>query len=267
MSKSKWTTILPSLLLLLVLLVPAMSIAASGFSDVPESNGFAADIDWLAAAGITKGCNPPVNDLFCPSANVTREQMAAFMHRLAVSQVVDAATVGGLTAAELTGQQGSPGGPGYVAGAYINTAFHGDGFPLEVEVELTDLAFVTVSAQASYGSDDSSALDIIGCGITSGNDYNYAQVGSWRYPTVSGYENPFPTCVTQALYALTPGTYTFRMSVIGTSATTYTDQGNILATVLPLGTNSAAATQSDPAALVEQNMSEVRPDRNLDSER
>ena len=42
---------------------------------------FEADIEKLAAAGITKGCNPPVNDRFCPDSKVTREQMAAFLVR------------------------------------------------------------------------------------------------------------------------------------------------------------------------------------------
>ncbi|MEA2022738.1 MAG: hypothetical protein U9N79_00455, partial [Actinomycetota bacterium] len=40
----------------------------------------------------TKGCNPPTNTKFCPSDNVTREQMSAFMHRLAINKVVDAKT-------------------------------------------------------------------------------------------------------------------------------------------------------------------------------
>ena len=42
---------------------------------------FQADIEWLAGAGITSGCNPPINDMFCPSSPVTRGQMAAFLHR------------------------------------------------------------------------------------------------------------------------------------------------------------------------------------------
>ena len=42
---------------------------------------FTADILWLAEEGITKGCNPPMNDEFCPTANVTRGQMAAFLVR------------------------------------------------------------------------------------------------------------------------------------------------------------------------------------------
>jgi len=42
---------------------------------------FEADIERLATAGITRGCNPPVNDRFCPDAKVTRGQMAAFLVR------------------------------------------------------------------------------------------------------------------------------------------------------------------------------------------
>jgi hypothetical protein len=42
---------------------------------------FENDIDKLGTAGITKGCNPPVNDMYCPGSVVTRGQMAAFLHR------------------------------------------------------------------------------------------------------------------------------------------------------------------------------------------
>jgi Tol biopolymer transport system component len=51
------------------------------FNDVPESNVFVGDIVWLAIQGITKGCNPPDNTLFCPGEYVTRGQMAAFLVR------------------------------------------------------------------------------------------------------------------------------------------------------------------------------------------
>ncbi len=75
-----------------VFVLPAVVSAAGGFTDVADTNTFKADIDWLAAANVTKGCNPPTNDKFCPGNTVTREQMAAFMHRLAVNKVVDANT-------------------------------------------------------------------------------------------------------------------------------------------------------------------------------
>lgn len=50
------------------------------FTDDNDST-FESDIEWLAAEEITKGCNPPTNDLFCPDDFVTRGQMAAFLHR------------------------------------------------------------------------------------------------------------------------------------------------------------------------------------------
>jgi Tol biopolymer transport system component len=61
----------------------ALGLAAvpdQGLVDV-EGSVFAADIDALYAAGITRGCNPPVNDRFCPEETVTRGQMAAFLNR------------------------------------------------------------------------------------------------------------------------------------------------------------------------------------------
>ena len=45
------------------------------------SSIFHDDINRLAAAGITRGCNPPANDRFCPGSAVTRAQMAAFLVR------------------------------------------------------------------------------------------------------------------------------------------------------------------------------------------
>ncbi len=52
-----------------------------GFDDVPASSVFFSDINWLAEQGITRGCNPPGNTLFCPGEFVTRGQMAAFLVR------------------------------------------------------------------------------------------------------------------------------------------------------------------------------------------
>jgi virginiamycin B lyase len=50
------------------------------FSD-DNTSTFELDIEWMAAEGITKGCNPPTNDRFCPDSTVTRGQMAAFLVR------------------------------------------------------------------------------------------------------------------------------------------------------------------------------------------
>lgn len=78
-----------------------------------EISVFVADIEWLAQTGVTKGCNPPFNDWFCPDETVTRGQMAAFLNRAlalapAESDFVDTggsifeADIGALAAAGIT---------------------------------------------------------------------------------------------------------------------------------------------------------------------
>jgi hypothetical protein len=66
-----------------LIVAPLTAVATHSFTDVSDSNTFHADIAWLADSGVTKGCNPPANTEFCPDDSVTREQMSAFMRRLA----------------------------------------------------------------------------------------------------------------------------------------------------------------------------------------
>jgi hypothetical protein len=101
-TRSRWLRTALVVIVMGVVLVPVAVGAAHQFKDVPDSNTFHDDIAWLADQDITKGCNPPTNDMFCPADNVTREQMAAFMKRLATGQAVDAGTLEGNTAGELT---------------------------------------------------------------------------------------------------------------------------------------------------------------------
>ena len=65
-----------------MLVLPAAAWAGHQFTDVPESNTFHEDIDWMKDQRVTMGCNPPENTEYCPENDVTREQMAAFLHRL-----------------------------------------------------------------------------------------------------------------------------------------------------------------------------------------
>jgi hypothetical protein len=72
--------------LALVLLLGATIAAAAtlppggSFTD-DDGSVHEANIEAIAAEGITQGCNPPVNDLFCPDKAVTRAQMATFLTR------------------------------------------------------------------------------------------------------------------------------------------------------------------------------------------
>ncbi|HEX9609400.1 MAG TPA: S-layer homology domain-containing protein, partial [Candidatus Limnocylindria bacterium] len=54
-----------------------MTTGITTFSDLAVS-AFVTEIEWLAERGITLGCG---GDQFCPSAPVTREQMASFLTR------------------------------------------------------------------------------------------------------------------------------------------------------------------------------------------
>jgi hypothetical protein len=66
-----------------IFLVRALSLPASSSVNFTDDNGsqFEAAIQALAAAGITRGCNPPSNTRFCPDSPVSRGQMAAFLTR------------------------------------------------------------------------------------------------------------------------------------------------------------------------------------------
>jgi hypothetical protein len=88
----KWARVGMIAVVTAMIVAPVTAWAAHSFNDVPNSNTFHEDIAWLKDAGVTLGCNPPTNTLFCPKDNVTREQMSAFMRRLAENKVVDAAT-------------------------------------------------------------------------------------------------------------------------------------------------------------------------------
>ena len=46
-----------------------------------DGSTFETVIDQLGTAGVTRGCNPPINDRYCPTGYVTRGQMAAFLAR------------------------------------------------------------------------------------------------------------------------------------------------------------------------------------------
>jgi hypothetical protein len=61
-------------------LVRALHLPTTGTDYFTDDDGtlFENDINRLAASGITKGCTATT---FCPSSAVTREQMAAFLHR------------------------------------------------------------------------------------------------------------------------------------------------------------------------------------------
>lgn len=73
--------VLSTIVVMTLLAVVGTALAASGTFRDDDSNIHESNIEAIAAEGITRGCNPPTNDLYCPNGSVTRGQMAAFMRR------------------------------------------------------------------------------------------------------------------------------------------------------------------------------------------
>lgn len=61
----------------------ALDLGPTGvdFFNDDHGNTFENAINRLAAAGITKGCNPPANNRFCPDSHISRGEMAAMLAR------------------------------------------------------------------------------------------------------------------------------------------------------------------------------------------
>jgi glucose/arabinose dehydrogenase len=58
-----------------------VAAASSGSFIDDDGNIHEANIEAIAAEGITKGCNPPINDRYCPGQPTSRAQMASFLVR------------------------------------------------------------------------------------------------------------------------------------------------------------------------------------------
>ena len=54
---------------------------ASGYFIDDDGSVHESNIDTMFELGVTRGCNPPTNDRFCPEGELTRGQIAAFLRR------------------------------------------------------------------------------------------------------------------------------------------------------------------------------------------
>jgi hypothetical protein len=78
----KWRLLAAVVAVVLLATLMPVSVGAQDvqFDDVPARHTFFDEISWLAAQGITEGCNAERTS-FCPGLAVTRGQMAAFLVR------------------------------------------------------------------------------------------------------------------------------------------------------------------------------------------
>ena len=59
--------------------VSALALPPGGTFVDDDGNPHEGYIEAIAAAGITSGCNPPINDKYCPDRNLTRGEMAVLL--------------------------------------------------------------------------------------------------------------------------------------------------------------------------------------------
>jgi len=105
---AKWLRRIAIAAVAAVVMIPTAVIAAGGTFVDDDTSVFESNIEWLASADVTKGCNADAM-LYCPDDNVTRGQMAAFMQRFAQyldaedgtpAEADNASTLGGFTPTE-----------------------------------------------------------------------------------------------------------------------------------------------------------------------
>jgi len=208
--------------LVAAVLMPSAALASHQFTDVPDSNIFHDDIGWLADSGVTLGCNPPANDEFCPGDSVTREQMAAFMRRLASNQVVDAATVQGYAADGLTRVAYDVQETSSPAGTLLQTDITAPSSGL-----LVIAASLAVFGNASDDVAFSCRAAVDGVNIPSGDGY-----GQFDAPQIQDQ------CVVHATQEVDADTYTVTIDGTG-SAATY-ERGTMTVQFLPFDGTGAA---------------------------
>jgi hypothetical protein len=108
-------------------LVRAFGYEEGGGSNLFEDDDghlFENDIDRLGTAGVTKGCNPPANDEYCPNAPVDRDAMASFLARALKLPQTPPPTVDTFGAGTYTVHGFGIGGDGIEEGIYRNIGFN-----------------------------------------------------------------------------------------------------------------------------------------------
>lgn len=110
--RSRRRRLLAGTVVAVALAVPGAAFASHLFTDVPDGHTFHGNIANLAGAGVTAGCG---GTNYCPEANVSRGQMAAFLNR-GLGRVAEAPVqtpvtgTGQATLGELTITPGIPDG-------------------------------------------------------------------------------------------------------------------------------------------------------------
>ncbi|MGH8944248.1 MAG: S-layer homology domain-containing protein, partial [Acidimicrobiia bacterium] len=206
--------------------VPLTLYASHQFQDVPNSHTFHTAIDFMAANGITQGCNPPANTNYCPDDPVTRGQMAGFLKRFHDTFIVGGGI--GLGFKFRDGTAPPDGGNGVVEGLNMN-----------LTIPTAGVLHVTGSIRMANEVEG----DVLSCGINFGTPPNTAESDSIRSMDLTF--SFFETCSTTTAVNVAPGTQLVRITTGGALPTTQALQGNLTAVLYTVDEAFALASPAD----------------------
>jgi hypothetical protein len=227
----------------LVVLVAALALAVPlawathTFDDVPDASPHHADVTAIKNAGVTAGCNPPANNLYCPDSPVRRDQMATFMRR-------------GLGRVTGTTGESTQVGSGPAFGPLVDVASTNISVP---GVSGTQFAYIT--GQASLFTNSTRAVACTDAGDVC-NVYLYLYDGDTQLAlsfiriSADRAGGTLSVSAVQAVTAGTTKTYTLRAQTYKVNTNqVFVHEPSIIAATFPFGgTGGSTIAVSPPAA-------------------
>ena len=238
---------------LIIALVPLSIYAANGFTDLQVGSVHNDDIDTIYNLGITTGCVPDTQ--YCPTNNVTRQEMASFLARTASLNRMAFTSLPSAAAKEDLGT-----GPArsYMTVDLTVPGRAGDAAML-VKVDFTGYAYARSAAVGVQNPDCPCMVrgEITVNGETAGGTAVPAQVVTRAVvgANPAAIVNPGPAERTSfagsRVFTLAPGQYTFTMSLVrefGTAQNVGFGFGNMQAEVVAFAGTGARVTVPAAAA-------------------
>ena len=223
------------LLGVLLLTAPAVALASHQFPDVPPGQ-FHDEIGAIAEAGITAGF---ADGGYHPGDAVTRQAMAAFMHRGFGRVAHDGSTALNTTIEALAGSTFSTDVPAKEVTITVPGVANGFSPTQMVYVHANILLLGSMSTSSTVGCPCEFGATI---NDVTGNTFSPTAFGTFESSTTTSHPYSF---VIDSVYALPPGPRAFRVNVTLLDRETATN--SVQFTILPTSTLTAMTIPFGPA--------------------
>ena len=212
-------------LVALVVTVPLAAAAGSVFEDVDDTDVHIDGITFVKDNGVSIGCDTDNN--YCPQDDVTRAQMATFMHRLSgndenTDPSVNADRVDGFEAREIVRASFDLVDSGALLGE--------DGTAAEATMVAPTDGFLLIHASAEV--DTASTGDTIACEIHVNGGL---ESSSRRQVHVDFPDDPVDVCATDTAVAVSAGTHDVEFVFSGILINSAVDEAALTVLYVPFG--------------------------------